>query len=179
MHAAPLYGPTLRLPVAPLAEVTSVTVSGPMVSSVPIALQAGVGYAIQDAATATLTLGGSGYPIPRPTRVSVVYTQPAGDPVPADVFEACTRTVAAWLAPTLPSSAMSDAGGAIAAAAAGVKSYQVGQELRVEYADRAAASGGGSAGGASAGAVPSPLPADAAALLAPYGYPPVSTGVFA
>jgi hypothetical protein len=155
--------------------VSSVAVVGPAVGSTPSVLAPGVGYAVVDADRGVLRVEG-GWSWPEPASVQVVYTQPVGQPPPADVTLAATIAVAAWFGPTLPSGTVSGGAGALVAAASGVKSYQVGGELRVEFADAASTSSASSAGGAG---LSGPLPPAAVGLLVPYGYPPGGGLVFA
>jgi hypothetical protein len=169
------------LDAAPLALVQSVTVRAAPAGSPAQTLTANVDYRIVDPDRAVLRVevGWDGAPVPPydvvtdrpvyatgdPSRVAVVYTQPSLEAPPADVAFASTQAVAAWFAPLLPAGQAT--GGGAVAVASGIKRYQVGGELTVEFADSASTSSGGAAGGG----VPAPLPAAAAALLAPYGYP--------
>jgi hypothetical protein len=170
------------LDAAPLALVQSVTVRAAPAGSPAQTLTADVDYRIVDAARAVLRVevGWDGSPVPPydvvtdrpvydcgdPSRVAVVYTQPAAVAPPADVGLASTQSVAAWFAPLLP--ADQAAGSTTAALAAGIKRYSLGQEESAEYFGPQDASSGSSAG---TGGLPAPIPAAAAALLAPYGYP--------
>lgn|SRR5262245_51898548 len=195
LHAGPLYGPTLSLVWAPLQAVSSVTVRAAPVGSTVYPLVAGTDYAVLDASEAILRVErgwDGGYP-PRDvvtdqpfltgdkdaSHVEVSYTQPTGQAPPPDVTLASTQSVAAWMAPLLPSSQLggTGAGGTAAALGAGIKSFQVGQELRVEYAQPSTSSSGG--GGVAAVQAVAPLPAAAVALLVPYGYPTGSGPVYA
>jgi hypothetical protein len=169
------------LDAAPLALVTSVTVRAAAVGSPAYALTQDVEYRVLDLRRALLRVevGWTGAAVPPydivtdrpvydcgdPSRVAVVYTQPAGEAPPGDVGLAATQSVAAWFAPLLPAGQAT--GGGAVAVASGIKRYTVGQELTVEFAD----SGSTASGGASGGGAPAPLPASAVALLAPYGYP--------
>jgi hypothetical protein len=168
------------LDAAPLALVQSVTVRAAPAGSPAQVLTQDVDYRIVDSARAILRVevGWEGAPVPPydvvtdrpaypcgdPSRVTVVYTQPAAQAPPADVGLASTQTVAAWFAPLLPAGQAT--GGGTAALASGIRRYSIGQELTVEYAD-----GSSGASGAAGGVLPAPIPAPAAALLAPYGYP--------
>lgn len=167
-HAGPLYGPSVWLPVLPVGSVTTVAVRAPAVGSPPTALVVDQGYALVDAAEGLLWVSGYAGACPFPYRIDVDYALDPLVPVPADVELAVRRTVALWMAPTLPAGAATSSGvGMAVAAAAGVKSYQVGSELRVEFADTASSSSGTDAGAGLPGAVP----AEAAAAFVPYGYP--------
>jgi hypothetical protein len=121
----------------PITAIVSVAAVHPAIGAVPATLAAGDGYAVVDGAQGLLRLSRAyvGHDL------AVVYTAPAA--VPAAVRRAATLLTAAYL------------GGGAGGGAAGVKSFSVGGEVRVTYAD-AAASG---------------VPADVAALLAPWTRP--------
>jgi hypothetical protein len=176
VHDAPLYPPQVLLGVAPLAAVTSVVVRSPRIGDEPTTLELGVGYEVQSAPDAILRVWpSSSWSWWPQRRIVVTYTQPTLEPVPTDVALASIWTVAAWMVSSLPAGAFTGGASTTAAAASGIKRYTVGQELTVEFADSASTSSGGAAGGGA----PAPLPDDAVALLAPYGYPTAGFPVFA
>jgi len=115
--------PVIFVARRPILSVTSVSLRAG-ITATPVALTAGADYELADPALGAISLPGYRWGWPRNygyDRATIVYTP---DPtVPAHVAHAATLIVAAWLQPLL------------SGVVSGIKSYSVGGELTVTYAD--------------------------------------------
>ena len=130
-----VLGPLLYLKQRPVAVLTEVRLRPPYVNVVDTVLVAGVGYSLRDASRGEVRLSW----FPAEWDALVTYTPAVA--VPAPIEFAATLAVLHYLRPIMDG------------VAPGIKSYSIGQELEVEYADTATTLG---------------LPLEVTTLLAPW-----------